>query len=123
MTLKERLKSAEKQEENIKYIVETLKSSDKARLRELKDTKDLLQFSQDKIQHLENVTVQQINKVQTSERKMTKLKLKLHAKNAVIKDLQDRLKRVQTLNEYIICMKKLSYKNCPMTQLLDLIKK
>ena len=57
--MKARLRSAEKQEQNIKYIVETMKASENARKIELKETKDLLGYSGETIRHLErkNITV------------------------------------------------------------------
>ena len=60
MTLKARLRSAEKQEQNIKYIEETMKASENARKIELKETKDLLGYSGKTIRHLErkNITAQ-----------------------------------------------------------------
>ena len=57
--MKARLKSAEKQEQNIKYIVETMKASENARKIELKETKDLLGYSRGKMRHLENITADQ----------------------------------------------------------------
>ena len=90
--MKARLKSAEKQDQNIKYIVETMKSSENARKKELKDTKDILDYSRDKIRDLENITIHQISKVHHAEKKVEKLKLKLREKDSVIKDLKSRMK-------------------------------
>ena len=90
--MKARLRSAEKQEQNVKYIVETMKASEKVRKIELKETKDLLGYSREKMRHLENITVQQISKVHDVEKNMEKLKLKLHEKDSVIKDLKNRMK-------------------------------
>ena len=69
-----------------------MKSSEDARKRELKETKDLLEYSREKIRHLENITVKQINKVHNAEKHMENMKLKLHEKDSVIKDLKNRLK-------------------------------
>jgi len=91
-TLKARLKSVEKQEENMKYIVDTMKSSENARKKELQETKDLLQYSRGKIKHLENITEHQISKVHNAEKKMEKLKIKLYKKDSIIKDLRSRMK-------------------------------
>ena len=44
------------------------------------------------MRHLENITVQQISKVHDAEKNMEKLKLKLHEKDSVIKDLKNRMK-------------------------------
>ena len=90
--MKARLRSAEKQEQNVKYVVETMKASENARKIELKETKDLLGYSRGKMRHLENITVQQISKVHNAEKNMEKLKLKLHEKDSVIKDLKNRMK-------------------------------
>ena len=90
-TLKARLKSAEKQERNIKNIVETLKSSDNARKTELKETKDLLEYSREKIRNLENTTVMQITKINDVEKEVEELKLKLHEKDFVIRGLKNKL--------------------------------
>ena len=89
--MKARLRSAEKQEQNVKYVVETMKASENARKIELKETKDLLGYSRGKMRHLENITVQQISKVHNAEKNMEKLKLKLHEKDSVIKDLRNRM--------------------------------
>ena len=76
----------------MKYIVNTMKSSENARSKELQETKDLLQYSREKIKHLENITEQQISKVHNAEKKMEKLKIKLYKKDSLIKDLRSRMK-------------------------------
>ena len=90
--MKERLKLAEKQEENMKYIVDIMKSNEDARNKELKKTKELLEYSKNQIKQLENITIQQISKVKNAEKNVENLKVKLYEKDAVIKDLNNRLK-------------------------------
>merc|ERR1712142_952755 len=92
-TLKARLKSAEKQEKSIKYIVDTMKSSENARKKELQETKDLLKYSRAQIKHLENITEHQTLEMLNTEKKVEKLKLTLHKKDTKIKDLKNRLKQ------------------------------
>ena len=98
-TLKNRLESAEKQEKSIAIIVDSLKASDRTRQRELKETKDLLEYSREKIYHLENITVQQIKKVHDAESDIQDMKLALKEKDNIIADLKRRLEHGEQAEE------------------------
>lgn len=87
-TLKTRLVSAEKQDENMIKILDSLKLNDKTRKTELVETRQILQDSLKKSQDLEQKTIEQIKKVERANKYADGLKLLLHEKDVMINELK-----------------------------------
>ena len=87
-TLKSRLEAAEKQDENMVKIVNTLKMNDRTRKDELVETRQILQDSLAKSRELEKKTLFQIKQVENADKYAEGLKLKLHEKDQIINDLK-----------------------------------
>ena len=87
-TLKTRLASAEKQDENMIKILDSLKLNDKTRKTELLETRQILQDSLTKSQDLEQKTIEQIKKVERANKYADGLKLLLHEKDVMINELK-----------------------------------
>ena len=87
-TLKRRLADAEKQDETMIKIVESLKMNDKTRKSELLETRQILQDSLKKSQDLEQKTLDQIKKVERANKYADGLKLLLHEKDVMINELK-----------------------------------
>lgn len=87
-TLKTRLASAEKQDENMIKILDSLKLNDKTRKTELLETRQILQDSLKKSQDLEQKTIEQIKKVERANKYADGLKLLLHEKDVMINELK-----------------------------------
>ena len=87
-TLKSRLASAEKQDENMIKILDSLKLNDKTRKTELLETRQILQDSLKKSQDLEQKTIEQIKKVERANKYADGLKLLLHEKDVMINELK-----------------------------------
>ena len=87
-TLKSRLASAEKQDENMIKILDSLKLNDKTRKTELLETRQILQDSLEKSQDLEKKTIEQIKKVERANKYADGLKLLLHEKDVMINELK-----------------------------------
>ena len=90
-TLKSRLEAAEKQDENMVKIVNTLKMNDRTRKDELMETRQILQDSLAKSRELEKKTLFQIKQVENADKYAEGLKLKLHEKDQIINDLKIKL--------------------------------
>ena len=87
-TLKGRLASAEKQDDNMIKILDSLKMNDKTRKTELLETRTILQDSLKKSQELEQKTIEQIKKVERANKYADGLKLLLHEKDVMINELK-----------------------------------
>ena len=87
-TLKRRLADAEKQDETMIKIVESLKMNAKTRKSELLETRQILQDSLKKSQDLEQKTLDQIKKVERANKYADGLKLLLHEKDVMINELK-----------------------------------
>ena len=87
-TLKGRLASAEKQDDNMIKILDSLKINDKTRKTELLETRTILQDSLKKSQIIEQKTIEQIKKVERANKYADGLKLLLHEKDVMINELK-----------------------------------
>ena len=87
-TLKGRLASAEKQDNNVIKILDSLRMNDRTRKTELLETRQILQDSLRKSQDLEKKTIEQIKKVERANKYADGLKLLLHEKDVMINELK-----------------------------------
>ena len=90
-TLKARLEATEKQDKNLGQILNSLKINEKTRLKELEETKKLLDDSLQRRKELEEKNLEQIKEVQTANKYSEELKLLLHEKDIIINDLRGKM--------------------------------
>ena len=90
-TLKARLEASEKQDQNLGKILNSLKINEKTRLRELEETKALLDESLVRREELEKKNLEQIKEVQSAKKYSEELKLLLHEKDIIINDLRGKM--------------------------------
>jgi len=93
-TLKARLEIAEKQNRNVKSIMEVEKVNTDARNLELKETQDLLTFAKQKIKDLESEAIKRSKELLLVQKEVGKFKLEVADRDNTIEELKNQLNGV-----------------------------